>query len=148
MCSGSFGWMGNSAGVLEENRAVIRRCQRAMGALLAIYVTAQTILRFRPHAVPMAVAAGIQGAAMFGMFVTLGSIARLRFRGTAVGALNARALLWGLGSTMFLAMVWGFEEVFAPGTVTHLPLLVVPAMVIGLSAIAKLVFMMVPKRTR
>ena len=148
MCSGSFGWIRNCAGVLEGDRAVIRRCQRAMGGLLAVYMTAQTMLRFRPHAVPMAVAAGIQGAALFGIFVTFGFIARLRFRGTAVGALNAQALLWGLGLTMFLATVWGFEEAFAPGTVMHLPLLIVPAMVVGLSGIAKLIFMMVPKLTR
>lgn len=57
---------------------VIRRCLAAQVCLLAVFATAQQ-LRF--HAVPPAVVRGIQGAAIVGMLVTLGFMARRRFRG-------------------------------------------------------------------
>ena len=58
--------------------SVIRGCLAAQICLMAVLVTAQQ-LRF--HAVSSGVVRGVQGAAILGMLVPVGFMARRRFRG-------------------------------------------------------------------
>src|SRR5579875_762983 len=96
-----------------EDVSAVRRYQRAMAGLLLVYMGLQsTLLRHGLHGLPAEVAAGLQGAALFGMIVAVGMIAWRRSRGTATAALNLQALLWGSLLTMFVVTVWGFVEVF------------------------------------
>ena len=112
------------------------------GMLLVYMALQQTLLRHRLRGIPADAAAGVQGAVLFGMVVLIGAIARRRSRGTMTGALNAQALLWGSLLTLLAVTVWGFVEMFAPGAVMHVPLLVVPGLLVLLTVLSKLILIM------
>ncbi|HLI75870.1 MAG TPA: hypothetical protein VKV02_02915 [Acidobacteriaceae bacterium] len=93
---------------------------------------------WRPDGLMSEVIAGLTGATLFSMFV-LFAVMATRMRDEFGRALLLRSLLAGLLGTMFVAFVWGYVETFSRTPVTHLPVLVVPAIFVLLTAAAKLI---------
>ncbi len=149
MCDGGFGWKGIYEGKMTADRTFLRRCQRAMGGLLALNVALNLQLQqHRLYGVPRAVCAGIEGAVLFAMFLIVGAIVWKRAAVKATHAKTLEAFVWGVGLTMFFAVIWGCMETFAPTTVTHVPLITVPGLTMLLTAAAKVVLLLLRDRDR
>ena len=85
------------------------------------------------------VLAGIAGAFYFAFFVVIGVLA-MGMRDEFQRVLLTRSFLWATIITMGLTMIWGFVELRSHGTVPHLPVLVLPAVLVAFTAAAKVFF--------
>ena len=143
MCDGIFGWNRNGAGVSEEDRVLIRRCQRGLGGLIALHAALfLTLQHYQTPGLERAICAGLEGAVLFAMFLILATIGWRRTRNGTRRAITVEAFGWGMSLTLLFALVWGCVETFGPSTTTHVPLIVVPALVLMLSAAAKAVLLL------
>ena len=110
----------------------------AFGCLAAYFVTFYAIPRPSTGLIPLILAA-ISGAFYFAFFVTVGVLA-FGLRDEFQRVLLTRAFLWATIITMGITMIWGFVELGSHDTVPHLPVLILPAVLVAFTAAAKLFF--------
>lgn len=115
------------------------RCVAVGFCFIALYlVTFYAVPRPANGPLPL-ILAGLAGAFYFAFFVTVGVLA-LGIRDEFQRVLLTRAFLWATIITMGLAMVWGFVELGSHNTVPHLPVLILPALLVAITAAAKVFF--------
>jgi hypothetical protein len=119
------------------DREYRRRCQVIACFSLVFYIAfSQLSLRY-PHGVLSLVLAGLAGACFFTELVSLGFLT-MRLRDEFQRILLTRSFVWATVITMALSTVWGFVELHSHGTVPHVPILALPAILIFITAAAKL----------
>lgn len=128
-----------SQGFTENDRRFVQRCRRGMSAgLLAYFGLNGVFMHWHPEGWSGYLLAGCAGTCFFAALLLFACMVA-RMRDEFGRALLLQSLLAGLVGTMFVVFVWGFVELFARTPVAHVPLLFVPAMLVGFTAIAKLV---------
>lgn len=126
-------------GYTLEDRRFITWCRRGIGAGFLVYASLNTVLtHWRPAGISGEIVAGSAGACFFFLLLCFAMMVT-RARDEFGRALLLRSLLAGVTGTMFAVLVWGFVEAFSRTPVVHVPIVLVPAVLVLLTALAKLV---------
>jgi hypothetical protein len=118
-------------------RRITRRSQMLASACLLIYLgTSQLATRTTgPFSMALAVIAGLS---IFGEVFFVGNMV-LTLRDEFQQILLTRSFVWATVITMGIVTVWGFVELHGRDSVPHLPVVMVPVMLLILTAFAKLI---------
>jgi hypothetical protein len=119
------------------DRQFRRRCQVIAGSSLVLYLACSQISLRYPHGVMSLVLAGLAGAAFFTELLSVAFLL-VRIRDEFQRILLIRSFIWGTVITMGFATIWGFVELHSHGTVPHLPILLMPVILVCVTAAAKL----------
>jgi cytochrome bd-type quinol oxidase subunit 2 len=122
----------------EKDREFIRKCRRWVGATLLVYLSLNMAMRKDPPGLTGQVIAGLAGFSFF-MLLLLTGLIIARSGDEFRRALLLRSFLWACVGTMLVASVWGFMELFAKDAAPHMPVLLIPALLVVLTAVAKLI---------
>ena len=115
-----------------------RRCQITASAALVLYIGFSQLSLRLGHGPAGLAAAGVGGACFYAELIALGLLAA-RLRDEFQRILLTQSFLWATLITMGIATVWGFIELHARGNFPHMPVLVIPAILIVLTTAAKLI---------
>ena len=124
--------------VNPANRQYRRRCQIVISISLVCYIAFSQLSQRLGHGTAGLVAAGLGGAAFFAELVAL-SFLVFRLRDEFQRILLTQSFLWATVITMGIAMIWGFIELHARDEFPHMPVLMIPAILIVLTTAAKLI---------
>lgn len=131
---------GTCTGYTPQDRAALKRLRSQMAGVLTIFMAVGATQAFGPKhpqgaaAVTIAVMQGVCFAAILGLAWAIALRAGDEFR----RLLLWRSLAWGVGVTVAFASVWGYLELCST-QVPRIPLLMLPIVLIGSTAVAKIV---------
>jgi hypothetical protein len=124
--------------IRPADRLFRRRCQAVASACLVLYIACSQ-LSLHAGTGPLGLTlAGLAGASIFGEFVAVTFLV-VRIRDEFQRVLLTQSFLWASVLTMAFATIWGMIELHSHDTVPHIPILVVPFILIILTAAAKLI---------
>ena len=103
--------------------------------LLGYLVLSQIALRL-PHGLLHTALLALSGAFFFGELVCVGLLVNLKFD-EFQRVLLVRSFLWATVITMGLCCIWGFAELGSHGALTHFPLVMLPVVLLVLTALTK-----------
>jgi chromate transport protein ChrA len=116
-----------------------RRRYRVIGAVcLLLYIASSQLSMYVGRTLPGYILAAFAGAFIFGEIVALTFLA-VRIRDEFQRVLLTQSFLWASVLTMAFATIWGMVELHSHETLPHVPILVVPFLLVILTAAAKLV---------
>lgn len=118
-------------------RRFARRCRISISVSLVLFLGCSQLASRYPNGMLSPILAGLAGAFFFAELVSSGLLL-LRMRDEFQRILLTRSFLWATVITMGFATVWGFVEVHGHGMVPEVPILSVPAVLIFVTAAAKL----------
>jgi hypothetical protein len=124
--------------IRSADRLFRRRCQIAASACLVLYIACSQLSLHAGRGPIGLTLAGLGGAAFFGEVVAIAFLA-VRIRDEFQRALLTQSFLWASVLTMALVTVWGFIELHSHDTLPRIPILIVPFLLIVLTAAAKLI---------
>jgi hypothetical protein len=119
------------------DRQFRRRCQVIAGSSLVLYMACSQLSLRYPHGLLSLVLAGLAGAAFFTEFLSVAFLL-VRTFDEFQRILLTRSFLWATVITMGFATIWGFVELHSHGTVPHLPILLMPVILVCVTVAAKL----------
>ena len=119
------------------DRQFRRRCQIAISSSLVLYIVCSQLSLRYPHGLFSLVLAGLAGAFFFTELVSVAFLV-VRIRDEFQRILLTRSFIWATVITMGFATIWGFVELHSHGTVPHLPILLLPVILVCVTAAAKL----------
>jgi hypothetical protein len=124
--------------VRPADRIFRRRCQVAASACLITYIVcSQLSLHVGTGRLGLTLA-GLAGASIFGELVAVAFLA-VRIRDEFQRILLTQSFLWASLLTMAFVTIWGFIELHGHDSVPHLPILIIPCILIVLTTAAKLI---------
>lgn len=124
--------------IRPADRQFRRRCQIAGSACLLLYIAcSQLSMHVGRNALGYTLA-GLAGASIFGEVVALTFLA-VRIRDEFQRVLLTQSFLWASVLSMAFATIWGMIELHNHDTLPHVPILIVPFVLIVLTAAAKLI---------
>ena len=121
----------------EQKRAIVRSRRVSSAALIVFFALSQMLqfMKLGPLRTTIGVIAGLAFCAVIASSGQLVWISSDEFR----RHLLAKSFFAATILTFLFASLWGFAELFSHGTVPHIPLLILPVMLIFLTAAAKVV---------
>jgi hypothetical protein len=128
----------SSCSIRPADRLFRRRCQIVGSMCLVLYI-ASSQLSLRVGQGPRGLTlAGLGGAFFFGEIIAVTFLV-VRIRDEFQRTLLTQSFLWASVLTMAFATIWGFIELHGHDTLPHIPILIVPFLLITLAAAAKLI---------
>jgi hypothetical protein len=124
--------------VRPADRLFRRRCLVAACLFLVLYLVCSQLSLYVGRGPAGLALAGLAGACFFGELVAVAFLV-VRIRDEFQRVLLTQSFVWASVLTTLLATVWGFMELHDHEHLPHIPVLVLPFLLILLTAAAKLV---------
>jgi hypothetical protein len=124
--------------VRPADRQFRRRCVGIASSCLVSYIACAQLAMKVGHGPAGMVLAGFAGAFFFAELVTVALLV-VRMRDEFQRALLTQSFVWATVVTMAIATVWGFVELHGRDGFPHMPVLLVPALLIVFTTAAKVI---------